>query len=130
MATITFDSKNVKSASTYFGFGLEASDWDREAEAALMLDAVCDGVMYSPVPTPAPAVESGPTDADRAWWTAETLGSASDGFMVEGERVRRPRRVSAEAVRRAEEDLRWAAYLEAESNYFRRRMEAEDAGEI
>lgn len=142
---VTFDSAAVK-RSAPFAFGLDASDWDRAAEDAMYADAVERGVVMECGPLPVPAVEPEPSDAGRyeaptaaarAWWTAETLGKATDGFMIEGEPVkatrrsrpaRRPARLSpaAEAARkRAEDELRWADYLEREARHHeRRRMEA------
>lgn len=142
----TFDSKSVKSAAV-FAFGLDPADWDRAAEDAMYADAVERGVVMECGPLPVPAVEPEPSDAgaysapsaaDRRWWTAETLGKATDGFMIEGEPVKATRRSrparrlspAAEAARaRAEDELRWADYLEREARHHeRRRMEAEAAG--
>lgn len=140
---VTFDSSAVK-RSAPFAFGIDPSDWDRAAEDAMYADAIERGVVMECGPLPVPAVEPEPSDAGaysapsaaaRAWWTAETLGKATDGFMIEGEPVKATRRSrparrlspAAEAARaRAEDELRWADYLEREARHHeRRRMEAE-----
>ncbi len=44
-----------------------------------------DGFRWAIGPAPV-APQSAPSEADRAWWVAETLGKATEGFMVLGER--------------------------------------------
>lgn len=118
MNTIVFDSAAVNSHSS-FGFGVDSADWDQLAEAAEFAEALERGTVISTGPLPAidrkPArSDSAPSAADRAWWTAQTLGKARDGFMVEGETVR-PARTRLTA--RQEEQLRWEAHYAAEAEY-------------
>ena len=117
MSKIIFTSAKVNARDS-FGFGVNSADWDQLAEAAEFAEALERGTVISTGPLPAldrkPArSDSAPSAADRAWWTAQTLGKARDGFMVEGEPVR-PARTRLTA--RQEEELRWNAY-HAEADY-------------
>ena len=119
MSKTIFDSAKVNAFDS-FGFGVEPSDWNALAEAAEFAEALERGTVISTGPLPAPApkparTDSAPSAADRAWWTAETLGKAHGGFMVEGEPVRRS--APARLTRRQEEELRWAAHYAAEAEY-------------
>lgn len=118
MNTIVFDSGKVNARDS-FGFGVDSADWDQLAEAAEFAEALERGTVFSTGPLPAldrkpTRTDSAPSAADRAWWTAQTLGKARGGFMVEGETVRPAR---ARLTARQEEQLRWEAHFAAEAEH-------------